>query len=117
MGSTKFTDLSVTQHIRLFKIFKMKFSTSALIAVLAASANADSGPLCKVHTPSPNTCQQVCNLTTDCQAFSWSKSHKICLLKAATGWNARVNSDNVSGTRTGIVDNVGYFGGDLDCRF
>ena len=63
-------------------------------------------------------CRSVCQLTPDCEFWTWAKSDNHCYTKHDFGWEMYRDTNADSGDKSGNIDWAGYNlkGGDMACR-
>merc|ERR1712141_408060 len=80
--------------------------------------------LCAPRVNSASDCQKMCEVTTDCEHYTFIASEKNeigqydkCYMKKAFGWKTYHNENGVSGNKNGghVQNSIAYFGGDVDC--
>merc|ERR1712141_742091 len=53
--------------------------------------------LCAPRVRSANDCQKLCQVTTDCQHYTFIGSNKKCYMKKAFGWSTHYNKNGSRG--------------------
>merc|ERR1712227_1115975 len=99
-----------------FKAISMRLSTRS--CVILFSILEVNGGNCKMGAISRQQCQNLCDITSYCEAWSFKESAKTCWMKKRTGWTVKPNPDFASGFKNNgpyYQANTNLSGGDYSC--